>query len=178
MRTPIVLVLLLSVALAAGAQTPATTPESVVTEYMAVLQKEGMVAVSRYFHPDELKRFKDMLMPWVRKDASQKNEAIHGLFGSDATLASVEAMPTAQFMDAFMRLAGEQLKEVSFGDYEILGTVREKDMTHVVARVAAGFKEVRINQLTVVSTKLSGTEWKLMLSGELEGLAAAIGAQQ
>jgi hypothetical protein len=178
-RATVLLVSFLSLALAAGAQsTASSSPEAVVKEYMTVLQKEGMVAVSRYFHPDELKRFKDMLMPWVRKDASQKNEVIPGLFGTDATLASVEAMPAAQFMDVFMHLAGEQLKDVSFGECEIVGTVREKDMVHVMTRVAAGFKEVRINKLTVVSTKPSGKEWKLMLSGELEGMAAAISAQQ
>lgn len=178
-RTTIVLVLLASLALAVGAATPASnSPEAVVTEYMAVLQKEGMAAVSRYIHPDELKRFKDMLMPWVRKDASQKNEVVPGLFGSDATLASVEAMPPAQFMDGFMRLVGEQLKDVSFGDIEIVGSIREKDMTHVVTRVAAGYKEVRISKLEVVSTKPLGKEWKLMLSGELEGMAAAISGQQ
>jgi hypothetical protein len=177
-RTPIVLVLMASFALAAGAATPAPlSPEAVVKEYMAVLQKEGMGAVSRYIHPDELKRFKDMLMPWMRKEASGKNEAIPGLFGSDATLASVEAMPPAQFMDAFMRLAGEQLKDASFGDCEVVGTVREKDMTHVVTRVAVVYKEVRMNKLEVVSTKPLGNEWKLMLSGELEGMAAAISAQ-
>jgi hypothetical protein len=178
-KTPIALVLLAFFALGAGAQTPAAnSPEAVVTEYMSVLQKEGMSAVSRYFHPDELKRFKDMLMPWVRKDASQKNEVVRGLFGSDATLASVEAMTPAEFMNGFMRLVGEQLKEVSFSDFEIVGTVREKDMIHVVTRVAAGYKEVRINKLEVVSTKPLGKEWKLMLSGELEGMAAAISAQQ
>ena len=173
------LVSLLSFALAVGAQ-PATSssPEAVVKEYLAVLQKEGMMAVSRYIHPDELKRFKEMLMPWVRKDASQKNEVIPGLFGIEATLVSVEAMPPAQFMDAFMRLAGEQLKDVTFGECEIVGTVREKDMTHVVTRITAGVQDLRMNKLTVVSTKPLGKEWKLMLSGELEGLAAAISAQK
>jgi hypothetical protein len=178
LRSTFVLFLLASVAPGAGAQTPAAnSPEAVVKEYMTVLQKEGMAGVSRYIHPDELKRFKDMLMPWMRKDASQENEAIHGLFGSDATLASVEAMPPARFMDSFMRLVGEQMKEASIGDCEIVGTVREKDMTHVVTRVAAGYKEVRISKLEVVSTKPLGKEWKLMLSGELEGMAAAISAQ-
>jgi hypothetical protein len=77
-----------------------------------------------------------------------------------------------------MRLAGDQLKNVTFGDCEILGTVREKDMAHVVTRITAGVQEVRMNQLTVVCTKPLGMEWKLMLSGELEGLATAISAQK
>jgi hypothetical protein len=177
-RKTIGLVLLASFALATGAQAPdSNSPEAAVSEFMTVLQKEGMSVVSRFMHPDELSRFKDMVMPWIRKDASQKNEVITGLFGSDATLATVESMPPAQFMDAFMRLAGDQLKEVTFGG-SVVGTVREKDMVHVVTRVTANIKEVHVNKLTVVSTKLSGKEWKLMLTGELEGLASAISTQQ
>jgi hypothetical protein len=176
-RTSIALVSLLFT-LAANAQAPAASPEALVRAYMADVRKDGMIVVSRYIHPDELARFKDMLMPWVRKDASQKNEVIPGLFGAEATLASVEAMPPSQFMDAFMRLAGEQLKELTFGDIEIVGTVREKDLSHVVTRVAAGIKGVQIRKLTVVTAKPMGEEWKLLLSGELEGMAAAISAQQ
>ena len=176
-RTSIALVLLLFT-LSANAQAPAASPEALVKAYTADIQKEGMIVVSRYIHPDELKRFKDLLMPWVRKDAGQKNEVIPGLFGAEATLASVEAMPASQFMDGFMRIAGEQLKELTFGDCEIVGTVREKDVTHVVTRVAAGIKGVQIKQMEVISTKPFGKEWKLLLSGELEGMAAAISAQQ
>ena len=176
-RTSITLLLLLFT-VSANAQTPSASPEALVKAYTADMQKEGMSIVSRYIHPDELKRFKDMLMPWVRKDASQKNEVIPGLFGAEATLASVEAMPPSQFMDAFMRIAGEQLKELSFGDCEIVGTIREKDMTHVVTRVAASVKGVQIKQMEVITTKPFGKEWKLLLSGELEGMAAAINAQQ
>jgi hypothetical protein len=178
LKASLMLISLMSFALPATAQpAAASSPEALVKEYMSVLNTEGMSAVARYLHPDELKRFKDMLMPWVRMDASQKSEALHGLFGADATLAQVEAMPAERFMDAFMRLAGDQLKDVTFGEIEIVGTVREKDVIHVVTRVAAGVKELRVNQLTVVSTKPLGKEWKLMLTGELEGLAAAIGAQ-
>jgi hypothetical protein len=153
------------------------TPEQAVKDYMASLQKDGMMAVSGFLHPDELKRFKEMLLPMFRKDAAQKSEAIHGLFGAEATLAAVEAMPPAEFMDGFMRLAGEQLKGATFGDADIVGTVRENDVVHVVTRAAARVKEIQIKTLTVVSTKKSGADWKLMLSGELEGLAAALSAQ-
>ena len=178
-KKSIVLVWLLSLTFAAGAQAAASsTAEAMVKEYLTAVQTEGMMAVSRYIHPDELKRFKDMLMPWVRNDASQKNEVIPALFGPEATLASVEALPPAQFLDAFMRIAGDQLKEMTIGDCEIVGTVREKDMTHVVTRVKASVKEVQISKLTVVSAKPLGKEWKLMLSGELEGMAAAIGKTQ
>jgi hypothetical protein len=163
--------------LAAGLAQAATTPEITVKEYMAALQKDGMVAVSRFLHPDELKRFKEMLLPMFRKDAAAKSEAIRGIYGPEATLASVEAMPPTEFMDGFMRLAGEQLSGATFGDAEVLGKVSENDVVHVVTRAATKIKEIQIKTVTVVSTKKSGADWKLMLTGELEGLATALSSQ-
>jgi hypothetical protein len=163
--------------LATGLAQAAGTPEAAVKEYMAALQKDGMVAVSRFLHPDELKRFKEMLLPMFRKDAAAKSEVIHGIYGAEATLTSVEAMPPAEFMDGFMRLAGEQLAGATFGDADVLGTVSEKDVVHVLARATTRIKELQVKTVTVVSTRKSGADWKLMLTGELEGLATALAAQ-
>ena len=176
---PSILALLLAtfMALAAIPVQAAATPEAAVKEYMAALQKDGMSAVSHHLHPDELKRFKEMLLPLFRKDAAGKSEAIRGIFGPEATLISVEAMPPAEVMNGVMRLVGDQLKEASFGAVEIIGTVSENDIVHVVTRIETKVKEIKMRNMTVVSTKKSGAEWKLMLTGELEGLAAALSAQ-
>jgi hypothetical protein len=163
--------------MASGLAQASATPEAAVKDYMAALQKDGMVAVSRFLHPDELKRFKEMLLPMFRKDAAAKSEVIHGIYGPEATLTSIESMPPAEFMDGFMRLAGEQLSGASFGDTDVLGTVRENDVVHVLARATTKIKELQIKTVTVVSTRKSGVDWKLMLTGELEGLAAALSAQ-
>jgi hypothetical protein len=177
-RSSLRTLLLMSVlSLAASVAQAAGTPEATVKEYMAALQKDGMVAVSRFLHPDELKRFKEMLLPMFRKDATAKSEIIHGIYGAEATLTSVEAMPPAEFMDGFMRLAGEQLSGATFGDSDVLGTVSEKDVVHVLARATTKVKELQVRTVTVVSTRQSGGDWKLMLTGELEGLAAALAAQ-
>jgi hypothetical protein len=154
----------------------ASSPELVVQQYMAALRDEGMPAISRFIHPDDLKRFKDMLMPMVRRDATQKSEVIHGLFGAEATLASVEAMSSIDFMNSFMRVAGEQLKDAKFGDVEVLGTVRETYTVHVVARTGTSIKGVNVKSMEVISVKRAGADWKLLLSAELEGMAAALSA--
>jgi len=154
----------------------ASSPEQVVKEYMAALKAEGMGAVARYIHPDELKRFKAMLMPMLRRDATQKSEVIRGLFGADATLASVEAMPPSDFLSSFMRIAGEQLEDAKIGDVEILGSVRENETVHVVARTGTSIKGVTIKGMEVISVKRAGADWKLALSGDLEGMAAALSA--
>jgi hypothetical protein len=162
----------------ANAQTPALKkPEDAIKAYFSDLQTEGMRAVSRHIHSEELARFKSMLMPWFRKDATNKSEAIKGLFGPDATLASVEGASATEFMDAFMHFAGEQLKDAQIGDAQILGSVQENDVLHFVTRSDVSVKGVRLKSMEVVSLRAEGSDWKLMLSGNLEGLAAAIAAQ-
>ena len=67
----------------------AGTPEEFVKEYMTALQIRGFVSVPEYIHPDELARFKEMLMPMIRKEAAAgKKEITQGLFGPEATLAT------------------------------------------------------------------------------------------
>jgi hypothetical protein len=174
----ILLVAIVGAATMAGAQAPVPgSPDAAVTAYMADLKKQGMLGVSRHLHPDELSKFKGLLMPWLRKDAAKKSEAIHGLFGPDATLAKIEAMSGAEFMDGFMRIAGEQLKGATFDDVQILGSVKENDIIHVVTRAGVTVNGVQLKALEVVSVRRAGDDWKLLLSGELEGMAAAIAAQ-
>lgn len=162
----------------AHGQTPAPkTPEDAIKAYIADLQAEGLRTVSRHIHPEELARFKAMLMPWFRKDASKNSEAIKGLFGPDATLATVEATSASEFMDAFMLIAGDQLKDAQIGEAQILGAVTENDVMHFVTRSNVSVQGVQLKSMEVISLRADGSGWKLLLSGNLEGLAAAVAAQ-
>jgi hypothetical protein len=165
--------------LGGGGIARAGTPEEFVKEYMMALQTRGFVSVPEYIHPDELARFKEMLMPMIRKEAAAgKKEITQGLFGPEATLASVEAMSGADFMSGLLRLVGEKLEGFKVKDAEVLGSVREKDIVHVVSRVGVDMPEgMSLRQMDVVSVRADGKGWKLLLSGQLEGLAAAFSAQ-
>jgi hypothetical protein len=137
----------------------------------------GMRAVSRNIHSEEQTRFKAMLMPWFRKDAANKSEVIKGLFGPEATLASLEIAGGAEFMDAFMRVAGDQLKGVHIAEAQILGSIQENDVLHFVTRSDVSVQGVQLESMEVISLRKEGSEWKLLLSGSLEGFAAAVAAQ-
>jgi hypothetical protein len=68
-----------------------------------------------------------------------------------------------------MRLLDEKLSDVKYGDVQVLGTVREKEVMHVVARIGTEVSAgVLMNTVTVISTRKSADGWKLMLTGELE----------
>jgi hypothetical protein len=176
MKAAALLMILLS-----GAAGAASSPETICTEYFAALKKDGMTAAASYIHPDELARFKQMLMPLFRRAAAKQDHRLaEGFFGPGTRLEQLEAMSAADFMTGVLRAVGEKM-DVNFGDVEVLGTVREKEVVHVVARVTAEAgdetSKVKVKTMEVVSTRPFGDGWKLLLSGELEGLASALGGQ-
>jgi hypothetical protein len=178
-RKIVLFAMLSCMALGAQAQAPAkSTPEAAVTEYMAAIKNEGITVASRYMHPDELTRFKDMLMPLFRKEASAKERPMTtAMFGPDATLEKIQALPGAEFMTALFKLVGDQLEGVNFDSVEILGSLPEGEVIHVVTRVKVSMKQITMRQMEVVSLKQHEGRWKLMLSGQFEGLASALGGQ-
>ena len=118
-------------------------------------------------------------MPLFRKEAAAgKKEITQGLFGPGATLASVESMAPLDFMNGMFVHLGGALEGIVFKDAELLGSVREKDIVHVVSRVSVdGPNGLKLRQMEVVSVKPDGDGWKLLLNGSLEGIAAALSAQ-
>jgi hypothetical protein len=85
--------------LLAGSVQAAGTPEQLAIDYMAALKKDGLTAAPGFIHPDELARFKEMLMPLVRREAAAGDTPITAaLFGKDTKLAQVEAMSPPDFL--------------------------------------------------------------------------------
>lgn len=158
----------------------AETPEQVCEQYLAAIKQRGMTAVPDFIHPEELQRFKDMIMPLFREGGSPNREdLIHGFFGKSATPESVEAMPPGEFMRGFMGIADAQMKKlnVTIGKTEIIGSVTEGTTVHLVTRATAGTDDLKLTQLEVASLRPSGDTWRLLLSGRLEGMAQALRAQ-
>src|SRR6187401_1454509 len=103
-KTLLIAMLFTIAALGGSGIARAGTPEEFVKEYMTALETRGFAAVPEFIHPDELARFKEMLMPLIRKEAAAgKKEITQGLFGPGATLASVEAMSGADFMSVLLK---------------------------------------------------------------------------
>ena len=155
----------------------AASAEEAVREYFAALQAEGMGASARFIHPDELARFKEMLMPVVRQDFKRaKPEFAPVVFGADVTLEKMEAMSGQDFMGALLNVVGSQMKDVKFESVQVLGAVKEGEVSHVVARINVGVEQgaFKLTKMEVISAKPSKDGWMVLLSGELEGLAAAL----
>jgi hypothetical protein len=155
------------------------TPEQVAEAYINAIRTDGLAAVTDYMHPDELERFRGMLLPVLTGDSAAADPLRKAFFGEAATLASVQALDAKAFMQGFMGFAQNQMKamDVSIGQSQTLGSVREGDVVHLVTRNTAGAGPVQLTQMEVISLKPYQGTWRLLLSGKMEGLAQALSAQ-
>lgn len=155
------------------------TPELTVRSYFAALQKRGVESMAEFMHPDEARRFKDLLMPIYEFEASaQERHLLDATFGADASLEKIKAAPPADFMRALAKLMAAQTAElaISLDAIDVLGSVPEPDkgLVHVLSRVQAGAMGIVVTKLDVTSLKLHDGRWKMMLTGDMEGLAQAL----
>jgi hypothetical protein len=173
-------VALLVMVVLAGLASPVlaqSTPQSVAEAYVAAIRADGMSAAAEYIHPDELRRFKDMLSPLIADPTSPTALGfVQTVFGPKATVESVAALDPLSFMRGFMGFVDSQLKAVnmSIGNLQVLGAVPEGEIVHLVTRGSAGAMDMQLTQLEVMSLKPHQDTWKLLLSGKIEGFAQAL----
>src|SRR5438034_10038251 len=89
---------------------PPATAEQVVRSYFAALQEKGIASSANFMHPDELARFKEMLLPvYSAEQADGKREMLDATLGSKATLEDLRSMPPEAFLRAFMTAVASRL---------------------------------------------------------------------
>lgn len=174
------LLVLLAIASMSGSAYGQSSPEAVAEAYVAAIRMRGMPAAVDYIHPDELRRFKDMLLPlFADTDSPAGLSLARAVFGPMTSVEAVARMDPESFMRGFMRFLDRQMKvlETKIGDVRILGAVREGDTVHLVIRNSTAAAGVQVTQLEVVSLRPYRDTWKLLLSGDMEGFAQALRAR-
>lgn len=153
-------------------------PEDVAQAYVQAIRERGVAASPEFIHPDELAKFKDMLLPLMVDDDSPVGDGLRRVaFGEGFTADAVRAMDDAAFMAGFLDgVLGKQMESmgVALGEAQVIGAVREGELVHLVTRNKVDAPGLKMTSLEVISLKPYQDSWKLMLSGEMEGLAQAI----
>lgn len=153
------------------------TPEGAALSYFEAIEKNGFQASADCIHPDELARFKSMLMPlFSTGDRQQKEDWADAFFGDQWSAKEVVALPPREFTRAFIKFMERQagLDRIKIGEVKVLGTVAEGDLVHVLTRTSAGTEDVQIAQLHVLTMIPDGAHWKLTLPAEIEGAVQAL----
>jgi putative sterol carrier protein len=61
---------------------------------------------------------------------------------------------------------------------DVVGHVREgDDVVHVVYRGTTSVGNVKISKMSVMSLKADGESWRMLLTGDIEGMAAMMKLQ-
>lgn len=165
------------------AQQPSPRPddplETVVERYVAATKAGDWAATSAWMHPEALARFREMMVPVFLADESGQ---VARMFLGTADPAAVEKLDDRQVFEQFFRAtitAVPQFAEALAGaEMTVIGNVAEgPDVVHVVYRAKASMQGISIEQVQTMALKRYGDTWRLMLTGQVEGMAAALRAQ-
>jgi hypothetical protein len=174
-------------ALTLAAHAADAPPEEVAHTYIRAFAELEINAVADTLHPAALEKFKELLVaiadaleaaPAERKAPPKMLSA---LFGEEGP----QAIKTRPARDSFVRFMSNlttfvpQLREMTAGsEYQIIGHVDEgANVTHVVFRATLRRGEAQVTKMEVLSLKLDGTAWKVLLTDDLESLVRGFGKQ-
>jgi hypothetical protein len=152
------------------------TPESVVARYVEATKRRDWKASAALMHPDALKQLKQMFRPIV---ASKSEMGLGKMFFSVQTLTEYDRLSGQQAFERLMTAVTRQNPDVSSAlatsKATIIGHVLEgPDTAHVVYRMTAKVQGISVTKLAVMPLKRSGNSWAGLLTGDIEGMAAAL----
>jgi hypothetical protein len=167
---------ILGPAASAPAQERAETPEVVAQQFGAAMRANDWVGTAQLMHPDALARFRNMFLPIVTADST--GQLCDRLFAT-TSVAEVAALPDAELFARFFRTLVSGAPELSGmfagADLVPVGHVSEgNDVAHVVFRMKVAADGVTITKVQAMSLRRLGPTWRVLLSGDFEGLAAAL----
>lgn len=157
-----------------------TTPESLLVEYFNAFKTGDIETMSKIMHEAELEKLKKEMLPVVERGINSVKSGIgqdvvaKRLFSEDDDIEAIRAESAQMFFIRFMEWVHElnpNMKTAMSGaTVQAIGHVLEGEIAHVVYRVNVEMAGTKFNQVTVMSARKSGDEWKLMLTGEIEGM--------
>lgn len=165
---------------AVGSARPAhaqQTPEEFAVAYMDATRAADWSRVASFMHPDALKQFKEMFAAIATIDTT--GQVLTNLFGVSSAAEFAAASPDSiytGFMTAMIALSPDLGAALSGSTMQTIGHVEEQatGLTYVVFRMQVPAEGITVSQVDVVPLKKHGGDWKAMLTGDVEGMAAAI----
>jgi hypothetical protein len=157
-------------------QERAETPEAVTQQYGAAMRANDWVGTAELMHPEALAKFRRMFLPLV--DADTTGQLCRRLFDASSA-AELTGLPDTELFARFFRTLVNDAPELSGmfagADLVPVGHVLEgNDVAHVVFRMKVAADGVTLTKVQAVSLRRLGQTWRVLLSGDFEGLATAL----
>ncbi len=164
-----------------------TTPEEIVVSYFRSIQQGDMKSLAANMYPDELAKFRDTMLPVMEKGIRQAEEntddedglaMIAFSSGDDIETIKSESAETffTRFMNWVMTINPEMKLSLEGAKVEPVGHVDEGELTHVVYRMHVEMLGTMVSQISAITLKKYNDTWKLMLTGEMEGMSKMLQA--
>ena len=161
----------------AVAQERVETPEAVTRQYGAAMRTNDWIGAAELMHPEALAKFRRMFLPLVKADST--GQLCQRLFAASSA-SELAGLPDAELFARFFRTlvsGAPELRGMFAGsDLVPIGHVLEgNDIAHVVFRMKVAAEDgVTLTKVQAVSLRRAGLTWRVLLSGDFEGLATAI----
>lgn len=155
---------------AAFAQT-AQSPEDAAREYFAVTRQGDWRQAAELMHTEALEELRSFFHTLVEVDnTGEVATMLFNVRSADefAALSSTEVY--ARLITGMGALVPGMTEMMTSFDGQVLGSVPEGDVVHVVYRMNATAQGARFSQVQVASFRKSGDRWMALLTGDLQGL--------
>ncbi len=159
-------------------------PVDVVREWTDALKAGDFQKMASVMHPEALTEFKEILLPVMQgfqESIAQDTTGVAQVPDSlKQQLAGIDQLEPAQFypqaMNVLTSIVPDLRQSLSGMTSTVIGGVPEGDtLTHVVTRTQAAYMgQPMISDVDVVSVKKSDANWRIMLTGNIRGLAEGI----
>jgi hypothetical protein len=161
---------------ALGRAAPAPgSPEAALAQAVEAMNQDRLEDYTALMLPDALKQFRTTMTSLIDiTDKQGKAAGVLPIFGAES-IAEIKALDDRAFFVRFLRgVAGknpEIKKALAGAKTEMLGHVPEgKDRAHVVYTLTIEADGKPIANTTVNSLQKHGSQWALLLSGDMEGM--------
>jgi ABC-type transporter MlaC component len=182
MKTKLLL-LLLSLFVSLSFARAAETPESAASTMLEALKQGDLTQFAGKMHPDALASFQKMMLPIAEAAGEDpKGQQFTQVFMGGKGVAELRKSTPNEFFQIFMGGLMKNVPQMAAmmrgSKAQVLGHVMEgPDVAHVVARMQMGTDTLSITKMSVTSLRKDGEQWKGLLSGEIEGMAATLKQQ-
>ncbi len=170
---------------ASTAERPASfaSPEDIIRSYFDGMRRGRADELVQIMHPRALRTFKAMVLPTLDMMADEQGDEQDAFFldmmGRGDSLDDIRRYPPPKlferFLDMVLGMNPVIMESLSHAEMIPLGHVVEDDMAHVVFRMNVDAMGVMVSEVSVMSLQDDDGAWKMMLTGEIRGLATMIG---
>lgn len=179
--------LLVVLAVPVHGQTQATAreknPEAVATRALAALKENRIADFAKSMHPEALKQLKVTLLEIVTEAEKQERvDEVLTIFKNVKSADDLRKLDDVAFFTAFfegvMQLQPRVRDALRGTTLDVIGHVPEGlDVIHVVYRGTVTQGDVKVSKMSVMSLKAHGDDWGMLLTGDIEGMAAMLKRQ-